>query len=94
MSIGRYIFSQVVDYIPRYQFYKLVAKYHGDWHAKELTCYTSCSIIHITHGRWHDSNELDIIEPEQYAFFHYGSSDVDQSLCPGENSTQVTHRYA
>ena len=47
MNIGRYIFSQVVDYIPRYQFDKL-----------------------------------------------YGSSDADQSLCPGENSTQGTHHYA
>ena len=39
MNIGRYIFSQVVDYIPRYQFDKAVAKYHGDWHTKELSCY-------------------------------------------------------
>ena len=38
MNVGSYIFSQVVDYIPRYQFDKLVAKYHGNWHSKDLTC--------------------------------------------------------
>ena len=44
MNVGSYIFSQVVDYIPRYQFDKLVAKYHGNWHSKDLTCITSCCI--------------------------------------------------
>ena len=39
MNIGKYIFAQVIDFIPRYQFDKLVKKYKGDWHAKELTCY-------------------------------------------------------
>ena len=37
MNIGRYIFAQVVDFIPRYQFDKAVAKYRGDWHAKDLS---------------------------------------------------------
>ena len=39
MNTGKYIFSQVIDFIPRYQFDKLVKKYKGDWHAKELSCY-------------------------------------------------------
>ena len=30
MNVGSYIFSQVVDYIPRYQFDKLVDKYRGN----------------------------------------------------------------
>jgi hypothetical protein len=33
--------------------------------------------IHITHGRWHDSNELDIIEPEPYAFYMMDKAYVD-----------------
>ena len=39
MNTGKYIFAQVIDFIPRYQFDKLVKKYKGDWHAKELSCY-------------------------------------------------------
>ena len=34
MNTGKYIFAQVIDFIPRYQFDKLVKKYKGDWHAK------------------------------------------------------------
>lgn len=49
MNIGSYIFSQVVNYIPRYQFDKLVAKYHGNWHAKELTCYNH--LLHLLFGQ-------------------------------------------
>lgn len=33
--------------------------------------------IHITHGRWHDSNELDVIEPEPYAFYIMDKAYVD-----------------
>jgi hypothetical protein len=33
--------------------------------------------IHITHGRWHDSNELDVIEPEPYAFYMMDKAYVD-----------------
>ena len=30
MNIGRYIFAQVMDFLPRYQFDKAVTKYRGD----------------------------------------------------------------
>jgi len=33
--------------------------------------------IHITHGRWHDSNELDVLEPEPYAFYMIDKAYVD-----------------
>jgi hypothetical protein len=33
--------------------------------------------IHITHGRRHDSNELDILEPEPYAFYMMNKAYVD-----------------
>ena len=49
MNIGRYIFAQVVDFLPRYQFDKAVAKYHGDWHAKDLTCYSQ--LLHLLFGQ-------------------------------------------
>jgi len=49
MNVGRYIFRQVVDYVPRYQIDKLVAKYHGDWHVKDLTCYNQ--FLHLLFGQ-------------------------------------------
>ena len=49
MNIGRYVFAQVMDFLPRYQFDKAVAKYHGDWHAKDLTCYNQ--LLHLLFGQ-------------------------------------------
>ena len=49
MNIGKYIFAQVIDFIPRYQFDKLVKKYKGGWHAKDLTCYNQ--LLHLLFGQ-------------------------------------------
>ena len=49
MNIGKYIFAQVIDFIPRYQFDKLVKKYKGDWHAKDLSCYSQ--LLHLLFGQ-------------------------------------------
>ena len=49
MNIGKYIFAQVIDFIPCYQFDKLVKKYKGDWHAKDLSCYNQ--LLHLLFGQ-------------------------------------------
>lgn len=49
MNQGKFVFSQVVEYIPRYQFDKLVKQYKGDWHSKNLI---SCShLLHLLFGQ-------------------------------------------
>lgn len=49
MHSGRYVFSQVVDFVPRYEFDKIVAKYNGDYHARELSCYKQ--FLHLLFGQ-------------------------------------------
>lgn len=49
MNEGRFIFTQVVDYIPRYQLDKLIRKYRGDYRAHELTCYNQ--FLHLLFGQ-------------------------------------------
>ncbi len=49
MNIGKYIFAQVIDFIPCYQFDKLVKKYKGDWHAKDSSCYNQ--LLHLLFGQ-------------------------------------------
>ncbi len=39
MNQGKFVFSQVIEFIPRYWFDKLVKQYKGDWHVKNLTSY-------------------------------------------------------
>ena len=39
MNIDRTIFSQVMDFIPRYEFNKCVDRYHGNYKTKSFSCW-------------------------------------------------------
>lgn len=49
MNQGKYVFAQVIEFIPRYQFDKLVKQYKGDWHVKNLTSYNH--LLHLIFGQ-------------------------------------------
>ena len=49
MNEGRFVFSQVVDFVPRYQFDKLVKKYKGDYRVHGLSCYNQ--FLHLLFGQ-------------------------------------------
>lgn len=49
MNLGRYVFAQVVDFVPRYLFNKIVSKYKGDFHAKELNSHSQ--LLHLLFGQ-------------------------------------------
>ena len=49
MHSGRYVFSQVVDFVPRYEFDRIVAKYNGNYHARDLNCYNQ--FLHLLFGQ-------------------------------------------
>ena len=39
MHLGKFVFAQIVEFIPRYEFEKCVERYKGDFHAKILNSY-------------------------------------------------------
>lgn len=39
MHLGKFVFAQIVEFIPRYEFEKCVKRYKGDFHAKSLNSY-------------------------------------------------------
>ena len=49
MNQGKYVFSQVIEFIPRYQFDKLLRLYKGDWRAKNLNSYNH--LLHLLFGQ-------------------------------------------
>lgn len=49
MNQGKFVFSQVMEFIPRYQFDKLVKLYKGDWHTKNLNSYHH--LLHLLFGQ-------------------------------------------
>lgn len=49
MNQGKYVFSQIIEFIPRYQFDKLVHQYKGDWHVKSPNSYNH--LLHLLFGQ-------------------------------------------
>ena len=49
MNKGKYVFSQVMTYFPRWVFEAAVEKYNGDFHAKNLNSYSHC--LHLMFGQ-------------------------------------------
>ena len=39
MNIGRTVFSQLMDYLPTYEFQKCVTRYSGDYRSRSLSCH-------------------------------------------------------
>ena len=74
MNAGRYIFAQVRDFIPWYQFDKLVAKYKGDWHAKDFNCYNQ--LLYLLFGQLTGCDSLRDIclcfEVHKNCLYHLG----------------------
>lgn len=96
MNVGCYIFSQVVDYIPRYQFDKLVAKYRGNWHTKDLTCYNQ--LLHLLFGQITGCGSLrDIclcLEAHKSILYHLGfRNTVKQSSLSRANENRDYRIY-
>jgi hypothetical protein len=38
MNTGKYIFSQILEFVNKYEFSKCVKCYNGDYRARELNC--------------------------------------------------------
>ena len=74
MNQGKFVFSQVVEFIPRYQFDKLVKQYKGDWHAKNLNSYNH--LLHLLFGQLTGCDSLrDIclcLEAHSKILYHLG----------------------
>ena len=39
MHLGKFVFAQIVEFIPRFEFDKCVKRYNGDFHARSLNSY-------------------------------------------------------
>ena len=74
MNQGKFVFSQVMEFIPRYQFDKLVKLYKGDWHVKNLNSYHH--LLHLLFGQLTGCDSLrDIclcLEAHSRILYHLG----------------------
>ena len=74
MNQGKFVFSQVMEFIPRYQFDKIVKRYKGDWHTKNLNSYNH--LLHLLFGQLTGCDSLrDIclcLEAHSKMLYHLG----------------------
>lgn len=56
MNQGKFVFSQVIEFLPRYEFDKIVAKYNGDYRYRHLASYNH--VLHLIFGQLTACNSL------------------------------------
>ncbi len=47
MNEGRTVFAQLMDFLPKYEFDKCVARYGGNFRAQKLPAYENFLVLHL-----------------------------------------------
>ena len=81
MNKGKYVFSQIMTYFPRWIFEDSVKKYKGDFHAKNLNSYSHC--LHLMFGQLAGCKSLKditlVLRSVNKAAYHLGITVVVDS---------------
>lgn len=91
MNQGKYVFSQVMEFFPRWVFEKAVKKYGGDFHAKNLNSYSHC--LHLMFGQMAGCKSLKdislILKSLKKSVYHLGiTTAVDPSSLSKANEAR------
>lgn len=60
MNVGKIVFAQIMQFIPRREFNDIVAKYRGNYRVRNLTCYDQLLVMCL--AQYADKNSLRDIE--------------------------------
>lgn len=74
MNKGRYVFSQLFDILPKYEFDKCVARYQGDYRVKELACWVQFLAMSFGQLTTRESlrDTVSCLSAHQQKFYHLG----------------------
>jgi len=91
MNKGKYVFSQVMEYFPRWVFDKAVKKYGDDFHAKNLNSYSHC--LHLMFGQMAGCKSLKdislVLKSLKRSVYHLGiPTAVDSSSLSKANEAR------
>lgn len=97
MNSGKYIFSQLLDFIPRYEFSKCVKRYNGDYRVRELNCWNQ--FLQLFFGQLTSLNSLrDIclcLKAHKQKLYHLGiKQHVSQSTLSRANENRDWRIFA
>ena len=60
MNVGKIVFAQIMQFIPRRDFNDIVAKYRGNYRVRNLTCHDQLLVMCL--AQYADKNSLRDIE--------------------------------
>ena len=55
MNEGRTVFAQLLDFLPKYEFDKCVARYHGNYRVRKLPTYEQFLVLAFAQLTWRES---------------------------------------
>jgi len=92
MNSGKYVFSQLLHYINRYEFDKFVSTYDGDYRTRDFNCWNQ--FIQLFFGQLTSRNSLrDIckcLKAHRNKLYHLGiKQSVNQSTLSRANVRQL-----
>jgi hypothetical protein len=74
MFTGKYVFSQIVEFIDKYEFDKCVKRYKGNWHKRDLSCWNQ--FLQLLFGQITSLNSIRMIctclEAHKGQHYHLG----------------------
>ena len=96
MNSGKYVFSQIVDFLKMTQFNKFVKKYKGDYRVHDLTCYNQ--FLHQLFGQLSPCSSLrDIclcLKAHESSLYHMGfGNTVDHTTLSRANEKRDYRIY-
>jgi hypothetical protein len=97
MHSGKYVFSQIVDFVNKYEFEKCVKRYEGDYRVRELNCWNQ--FLQLFFGQLTSLNSLrDIclcLKAHKRKLYHLGiKQNVNQSSLSRANEKRDWRIFA
>jgi hypothetical protein len=91
MNQGKYVFAQLFDILPKYEFDKCVARYQGNFKVKGFTCW----LQFLTTGRESLRDTVSCLSAHQKKFYHLGINfAVSRSTLAEANENRNWQIYA
>jgi hypothetical protein len=74
MNAGRIIFSQLMDFVPKYEFNKCVARYRGHWRVRKFSCFDQFLCMAFAQLTYRDSlrDTITCLNAFQRKLYHAG----------------------
>ena len=97
MNHGKYIFAQLFDILPKYEFEKCVARYQGDLRVKDFTCWTQFLVMSFGQLTNRESlrDTVNCLSAHHQKFYHLGiNSAVSRSTLAVANEHRNWQIYA